>query len=242
MRKFGLIGFPLTHSFSPNYFAKKFEVEGIHDAKYELFPLEDISNFPDLLQAIGPWNGLNVTIPHKESILAFIDDLTPEAKAIGAVNCLKPTPRGIIGHNTDYIGFIDSIRPLLKAHDKKALILGTGGASKAVLYGLNSLGIDCTFVSRSEPNTTRYTELNEIIMEEHSILVNTTPLGTFPNVESCPAVPFEYINSNHLIYDLVYNPSVTTLMTRGLDKGARVVNGLNMLHIQAEKAWQFWMD
>ncbi|MBC8053551.1 MAG: shikimate dehydrogenase [Sphingobacteriaceae bacterium] len=257
MKKFGLIGFPLGHSFSKIYFTEKFEREGLTDYKYELFPLENISDVQELITANPDLCGLNVTIPHKIGIMFYLDKVTPEAKAIDAVNCIriinqKPVESfftgeftsmkvRLEGHNTDAYGFEESLKPLLKKHHNKALILGNGGAARAVAFVLDKLDIDFKIVSRkASRKQIKYSQLNAAIMREHTVIINTTPLGMSPDISTCPDIPYDLITDRHLLYDLVYNPAETEFMKRGKEKGAGVKNGEEMLHLQAEKAWEIW--
>ena len=241
----GLIGYPLIHSFSKQYFAEKFEKEGITDYVYRNFELDDIKRFPELLKMYPDIVGLNVTIPYKEKILDFVDKLSPEVAAIGAANTLiiHPVTKKITAHNTDIYGFKQSLLPFLKPEHRKALILGTGGAAKAVAYTLQQLNIDAVMVSRQPKNATQlsYTDLNEKNVKSHLLVVNTTPLGQFPDIEKSPAFPYDFITNRHLFYDLIYNPSKTSFMRYAENKGAIVCNGLNMLQLQANKAWEIWM-
>jgi shikimate dehydrogenase len=257
MRKFGLIGFPLGHSFSKKYFTEKFEREGLTDCTYELFPMENISDIQELLIANPELCGLNVTIPHKIGIMYYLDKVTPEAKAIDAVNCIKIINQKPIesfftgelstkkmrleGYNTDAYGFEASLKPLLKKYHNKALVLGSGGASRAVAFVLDKLDIDYKIVSRrSIRKQIKYSDINQNMMKDHLLIINTTPLGTAPDIETCPDIPYEYLNDKHLLYDLVYNPAETEFMKRGKEKGATVKNGEEMLYLQAEKAWEIW--
>ncbi len=248
MRKFGLIGYPLTHSFSKKYFAEKFQREGISDASYELFELEKIGEIESLMAANKNLLGLNVTIPFKESVISFCDDLDETAKRSGAVNCLKienasMLKRKITGYNTDVIGFEKSLVPLLKPHHQKALILGSGGSSKAVQFVLRKLGIAFKIVSRvAEKNHLSYEALNQEILNEHLLIVHTTPLGMFPNNDEKPQLPYHFIHEKHLLFDLVYNPAATTFLQAGKAMGATVRNGLKMLEIQAEESWAIWQE
>ncbi|MBZ9730307.1 shikimate dehydrogenase [Salegentibacter sp. JZCK2] len=240
MKNFGLIGKNISYSFSRKYFTEKFEKENI-EAKYYNFDLNNIKQFRDVIKETPNLSGLNVTIPYKQEIIAFLDDLAPEAKEIGAVNTIKVNGNQLIGYNTDYIGFSESFKPFLKSHHKKALILGTGGASKAVAYALKKLGIEYQFVSRSSgEGKLSYNDLSKEVMEEYSIIINTTPVGTFPEVEENPQLPFQHLNEKHLVYDLIYNPETTQLMARAKKQGATVTNGLKMLQLQAESAWKIW--
>jgi shikimate dehydrogenase len=249
MRLFGLIGYPLSHSFSQKYFTEKFGRENIADAEYKLFPLQDISALTALLHSHPDIRGLNVTIPYKEAVIPYLDELDETAKAVGAVNCIKIIPNSQLskpqlkGYNTDVHGFRQSIKPFLEMHHERALILGTGGASKAVHYVLKQIGIDCYFVSRDPQGREkhfRYEDVNEYVIKAFPLIVNTTPLGTYPNTQDFPPIPYEHITSQHLLYDLVYNPPETEFMKRGKARGAAAINGLSMLHEQAEKAWEIW--
>lgn len=253
-KKFGLIGFPLSHSFSKKYFTEKFEKENIQDCDYELFPIDNINKLPELLRNVPILRGLNVTIPYKESVISFLNDLDETAKVVGAVNCIRINPPTsnlltphLKGFNTDVLGFRQSIKPFLETQHERALILGTGGASKAVYHVLKEIGINCYFVTRNKPKITDqkvfdYSELNEYVMKVFKLIVNTTPLGMFPEVNTAPEIPYEYVTSGHLLYDLVYNPAETEFLKRGKAQGASVVNGLSMLKQQAEEAWRIWND
>ena len=246
MKVYGLIGFPLGHSFSAGYFAEKFSKEEIIDTVYKNFPLEQIDKFPGLISSEQNIRGLNVTIPYKEQIIGFLDSLDEKAEAIGAVNTIKITGSGnkktLKGFNTDAYGFKTSLLPFLNDKRKKALILGTGGAAKAVKYVLDDLGIEWLEVSRkpSGSKAMSYNDVNETIIKQYTIIINTTPLGMYPDFKSFPPLPYEYMGGEHLAYDLVYNPSVTTFMKKAAEKGAATTNGLKMLELQAEKAWEIW--
>lgn len=210
-------------------------------ASYQNFDLQDISEFPVILKKNPDLSGLNVTIPYKEQIISYLDELDPEAEKIGAVNTIKFTPGKLIGYNTDHFGFSEAIRPLLKEQHKKALILGTGGASKAVAYALEKLEIIPVYVSRTSREAGfTYRDLDRKILQDHSVIVNCTPLGTSPRTEESPNIPIEFITSDHLVFDLIYNPGETRLMRLAAGKGAQVCNGLKMLELQAEKAWEIW--
>lgn len=244
MDKYGLIGFPLGHSFSIGYFNEKFENEGI-DATYENFEIPSIDSLPEILASNPDLKGLNVTIPYKEQVIDYLDELSPEAKAIGAVNVIRVTHNGrktmLKGFNSDVIGFTQSIEPLLETFHKKALVLGTGGASKAVDYSLRSLGLETRFVSRSKrPNALLYEEVTPEIVKEYNVIVNCTPSGMFPHVDECPQLPYEAMDSHTLLYDLIYNPDETLFMRNGSQQGATVKNGLEMLLLQAFAGWKFW--
>lgn len=244
MKTYGLIGKQLTHSFSPSYFTKKFERENIEGAQYKLFPLPEIQQFKQLI-AREKLSGLNVTIPYKTSIIPFLDALSDQAKAVGAVNTIEFRDNQLIGHNTDVYGFEQSLRPLLgpRPQNYKALILGTGGASKAVQYVCNNLQIEHQMVSRNVgTNSITYDQIDTNIISQYLLIVNTTPLGMYPNVDSMPALPYEHLSANHILYDLVYNPATTAFMAKGQLKNACVINGLKMLQLQAEKAWEIWQN
>ena len=241
MKTYGLIGKSLVHSFSKNHFTEKFKEEGT-DAIYENFELPDISEFNALVLS-KEIAGLNVTIPYKESIIPFLDGLDDVAKKIGAVNTIKFTENGQkIGYNTDAYGFHQSIKPFLASHHERALILGTGGASKAIVYVLQSLGLKVLFVSRTPKtsNEISYKDINENVITSHKLIVNTTPLGMFPNVSTSPGLAYEHFTSEHLAYDLVYNPEETLFMKKAKAQGATSLSGLQMLYHQAEKAWEVW--
>ncbi|HPW70181.1 MAG TPA: shikimate dehydrogenase [Bacteroides graminisolvens] len=245
MQKYGLVGYPLKHSFSIGYFNEKFSSEKI-EAEYINFEIPDINNFPEIIQANPNLHGLNVTIPYKEKVIPYLDELDKQTAAIGAVNVIKiirnkgGKPK-LIGYNSDIIGFTQSIQPLLQSHHKKALILGTGGASKAVFHGLKNLGIEAKFVSRTARfGMLTYEELNAEIIKEYTVIVNCTPVGMYPKVDACPDIPYEAITSEHLLYDLLYNPNITLFMKKGEAKGAVTKNGLEMLLLQAFAAWEIW--
>jgi shikimate dehydrogenase len=248
LKKLGLIGYPLSHSFSKKYFSEKFVKENISGYSYDTFPLEDIAQFPELLKKEKDLLGLSVTIPHKETVIPFLDELDEIAKEIGAVNCIKITngPEGVkklIGHNTDAFGFKQSIRPFLDANHTKALIFGTGGASKAVAYVLRNLGIHFWFVSRTKNNfgnTLMYEELTADVISTCKLLVNCTPVGMSPNDDKFLDIPYSSITPQHLAYDLIYNPTETLFLKKAKEKGALVSNGYNMLCFQAEEAWRIW--
>ena len=242
MKTYGLIGYPLKHSFSKKYFTEKFSVEGITGSVYENFEMEDLGP----LKARLPYNieGLNVTIPYKEKILLFLDTTTQIVKNTGACNCINITDGSWEGHNTDVPAFTISFKSFLKTYNKKALILGTGGASKAVAYALKELEIEYLFVSRSKmgKGMINYDMLTKGIIETHQVIINTTPVGTFPNEDECPSIPYDCLTDNHYLYDLVYNPRETLFLKKGKEKGAQIKNGLEMLELQAEKSWQIWNE
>jgi shikimate dehydrogenase len=241
MKQYGLIGYPLSHSFSPDFFNKKFKAENI-DAQYTAFPLATVSSFKDLLAAEPNLAGLNVTIPYKTSIIPFLDELSTAAEKIGAVNCIQFKQGRLIGHNTDFIGFADSLKPLLQSKHKRALILGTGGASKAVAYALNALSIPYQYVSSSDSSALQYAAINKKILDAHQIIINTTPLGMSPATDACPALPYHLLNENHLVYDLIYNPEQTKFLATAAAQGAQTKNGAEMLYLQAEKSWDIWQS
>lgn len=245
MTEYGLIGFPLVHSFSKKFFTEKFEQEHT-DAQYLNFEMGTVDGLLDLIKAHPQLKGLNVTIPHKQNVMPLLDDISQEAREIGAVNVIAISRDAngnpvLKGYNADVIGFERSIQPLLKEHHTKALILGTGGASKAINYGLKRLGLQTTFVSRTpKEGMLSYEQLTPEVMEEYTVVVNCSPLGTFPKVDTCPAIPYELLTPKHLLYDLVYNPDKTLFLQRGEAKGATIKNGLEMLHLQALASYEFW--
>ncbi|TCK66725.1 shikimate dehydrogenase [Winogradskyella wandonensis] len=240
--KFGLIGKDIDYSFSRGYFAKKFHAENLPHT-YVNFDLQNISQFPSVITNSDNLKGLNVTIPYKEAVIPHLDKLNKRAKKIGAVNTIKISKKGkLIGYNTDYHGFKNSLQPHLKKHHKKALIFGTGGASKAIAYVLSKLGIDYYFVSRSKKEgvTYTYSDLTDTIIQKHLVLINCSPVGTFPNINECPDIPYGGITHNHILYDLIYNPEETKFLNIGAYKNAKTINGLKMLELQAEKSWAIW--
>ncbi len=244
--RFGLIGKNISYSFSKAYFTQKFSDLHLEDHSYENFDLQKIDDFKELIKHHKNIKGLNVTIPYKEAIIPYVTELHPIAAKIGAVNTIKFTENGLKGYNTDIYGFQKSLEPLLQKNHRgsygdKALILGTGGASKAVAFVFNEMGIPYTFVSRkSTENQFSYQDLNKEILEDHTILVNCTPLGTYPNIEAKPEIPYEFINTQHVLFDLIYNPKKTAFLKEGEIRGATICNGLKMLQLQAEKAWEIW--
>ena len=241
MRAFGLIGYPLGHSFSKKYFTDKFEREGITGNAYELFPLEQIDQLEDLLASNPDLAGLNVTIPYKEQVIPFLDSMSPVVEEIGACNCIYIQDGRLMGHNTDVIGFSRSLLPQLKPHHKQALILGTGGSSKAVTYALKELGIPFLQVSRTPVyGMIAYEEIDQSMLESHTLLINTTPVGMFPDITKAPAIPYEFVGAYHYLFDLVYNPERTRFLQEGALRGAAVENGADMLVIQAEASWEIW--
>ena len=242
MAKFGLIGKNIDYSFSRGYFKNKFENENLSH-KYVNFDLESISDFPSLIKNDNSIKGFNVTIPYKEQIIPYLDKLDIRAKKIGAVNTIKITKKGNLkGYNTDYYGFKNTLKPFLKDQKYKALILGTGGASKAVAYALKKLNIPYMFVSRQAKNEFHltYNNLDENIINSHQIIINCTPLGTFPDINKYPLIPYQGISTNHILFDLIYNPAQTRFLKTGKLHGAKTINGLRMLELQAEKSWDIW--
>ena len=238
MRKFGLIGFPLSHSFSPKYFAEKFDKEGIRDCQYDLLEIPTIEDVEELLD--GSIEGINVTIPYKEQVMPYLTAIDPEAEAIGAVNTIKIADGEITGYNSDIYGFEHSLLGMLNDdRPTEALILGTGGASKAVKYVLDKLSIAYKVVSRSTGDLI-YDELNDEIMNTCQLIINTTPLGTYPNIHQKPTLPYDSLSARHFLFDLTYNPRVTAFMQEGIDRGAKTLNGYRMLELQAEKSWAIW--
>lgn len=242
MRKFGLIGKKLGHSFSKRYFSEKFEREGVVDAKYELYELPEITEFPALLAREPELVGLNVTVPYKEAVIPYLDELDESAAKIGAVNTIKIAAGKLKGYNTDFIGFRDTLIAFYPVTTGgRALVLGTGGAAKAVWVSLDSLGIVYTSVSRNpRENELVYAAITPEVLQAYSLIINTTPLGMAPNVESAPAIPYEALSTHHFLYDLVYNPEQTLFLRQGEAAGAKIMNGLHMLYAQADAAWQIW--
>ena len=242
MKTFGLLGKDIDYSFSRGYFNDFFKKEKI-DAIYKNFDLQKIDDLKAVFKN-EKLSGMNVTIPYKEAIFPFLDKLSPEAKAIGAVNVVKFEDDGTItGYNSDYYGFKNSLLPLLEKMPKKGLILGTGGASKAIRHTFESLNIEHTFVSRTKKSgQLTYEELTKEVIEENLLIVNSTPLGTFPKIEDCPDIPYEFITKDHMLFDLVYNPEKTTFLQKGEEQGASILNGSRMLVLQAEKSWDIWNE
>ena len=243
MQQYGLIGYPLGHSFSKRFFTEKFENEQIN-AIYESYPIDNIQKLTKIIASVE-LSGLNVTIPYKEQVIPFLDELNKDAAEIGAVNVIKfirsNNTLTLKGFNTDAIGFENSIRPLLKPHHSKALILGTGGASKAIKFVLQKLGIETVYVSRTPTvGQLTYGELNEMILSDFTVIVNASPVGTFPNVDTCPAIPYQFLTDKHLLYDVVYNPAETLFLKKGREQGAVGLNGEQMLVEQALAAWEIW--
>jgi shikimate dehydrogenase len=243
MNVFGLIGYPLGHSFSKQYFTEKFAKEGIKNCMFEAFPIASIDEFPSLLKNNPDLKGLCVTIPYKEQVLRYIDELSGEVKSIGATNSITIRDNKLVAYNTDIAGFRQSFKKLLQPYHTKALVLGTGGAAKAVQYVLRELGIEYLVVSRNNSDDAgfiNYTGIDEALMNEYTIVINYTPVGMWPNENTCPAIPYELISSRHYLYDLVYKPEETLFLKKGKDKNATIQNGYEMLVIQAEESWRIW--
>jgi shikimate dehydrogenase len=245
MRKFGLIGYPLSHSFSKKFFTQKYESEDITNCVYNLYPLKNIEELKQLLAEDAELEGLNVTIPYKLDVMPFLQEIDDAARKIGAVNCIKIINDGeqkiLKGFNTDAYGFEASLKPLLENGHNKALVLGDGGAAKAVKYVLDRLSIPFIIVTRTATdNSILYEDLTADILSEYTIVINTTPLGMSPDVISAPAIPYEFLTARHLVYDLVYNPEETTFLNKSKLQGATIKNGLEMLYLQAERSWYIW--
>lgn len=245
MDKYGIIGYPLGHSYSRGFFTEKFQREGI-DAEYLNFPIPDVAELRNVLCKHPELRGLNVTLPYKQAVMPMLDELSDEAREIGAVNVIRVRHdrQGVArlkGFNSDIIGFMNSLRPLLKPYHRRALVLGTGGASRAVRVGLQRLGLEWKYVSRTpRDGQLAYAELSEQKLQEYQVVVNCSPVGMFPKVDECPAIPYEYLTDGNLLFDLVYNPEETLFMKRGAARGATVKNGLEMLYLQAVASWEFW--
>lgn len=245
MQTFGLIGYPLGHSFSQKYFSQKFIVEGITNSKFELYPLKSIDEFPSLIESTDRLKGLAVTIPYKEQVMPYLDEIDTVANETGAVNCIAIQNGKLTGYNTDIIGFEKSFVPLLQSHHKKALVLGTGGAAKAVQYVLRKLQIPFLTVSRNKDDSTdliQYEHIDEKLLNEYNVIINCTPLGMTPNEETFPPLPYDCISECHYLYDLVYKPAETKFLLKGKLKGAITKNGYDMLILQAEENWKIWND
>lgn len=241
MRRYGLIGRTLKHSFSKTYFTKKFLEKGIADSAYDNFELETIESFPLLLSAYPDLKGLNVTIPYKEEVLPFLTSVNEVVREMRACNCIKVVGGQLTGYNTDVVGFRNSLEPRLMPHHTKALILGTGGAAKAIEYVMRQLGIAYKVVSRSKTEKGLiYEELDKEIITDHPLIINTTPLGMYPNMESVPSIPYQFLTPSHFLFDLVYNPEKTMFLKEGEKRGAQICNGYEMLIGQAEESWRIW--
>lgn len=242
MRRYGLIGYPLSHSFSQKYFTEKFSREGIADAVYELFPISSIDELPAVLKAHPDLHGLNVTIPYKQQVLSFLHDASHLPAGLQACNCIKIKDQRLTGFNTDVTGFQNSFSPLLQPHHTKALILGSGGAAAAVAYCLQQMGIEYKIVSRSIGKGAQltYDDIDDAVIANHPVIINTTPLGQYPNVEAAPSLPYQALTPAHYLYDLLYNPAKTVFLKHGEEQGATIKNGQEMLVIQAEESWKIW--
>jgi len=240
---FGLIGKNISYSFSKQYFTDKFNVLDLHGHTYRNFDIQHIEEFHDIIKNTKNLKGLNVTIPYKEEIIDFLDELDPEARKIGAINTIKILGnKKLKGFNTDVYGFENSMKPSLKPEHKRALILGTGGASKAIDFVLKKFNIATLFVSRDPEGEGQiaYNQLTKSILQRHTIIINCTPLGTYPDIELCPNIPYQFLTSDHILYDLIYNPVETSFLKKGKEMGCTTINGLKMLELQAEKSWEIW--
>lgn len=247
MRKYGLIGYPLGHSFSKKYFTEKFQNEGLADCSYDNYELASLDEFQNLLSGNSDIYGLNVTIPYKSEILRYLDEISPESREIGAVNVLKikrKQGRSVIyGFNSDITGIRDSIFPFLNPDIRNAIVLGTGGSSLAVCYVLRKIGIHVTSISRNRrPGLLSYSDIDSSIIKNTNLIINTTPLGMYPNVDGKPEIDYSLLNSKHILFDLVYNPEVTAFLKEGMKYGCSTITGLKMLHSQAERSWGIWND
>ena len=248
MKQFGLVGYPLSHSYSKDLFTKKFNDLGLTDYSYNLFPLMSINRVVPLIEQNPDLKGFNVTTPHKQTIIPFLNEVAPVAKKIFAVNTVNITSKNgtiwLVGHNTDFLGFKESIKPLLKEGHKRAIILGTGGSSKAVAYAFEEMGIEYLFVSRSTniAKTINYSEINKSLLSMFNIIVNTTPVGMEPKVNEKPEIPYELLGPEHLVYDLIYNPEESEFLKTAKLQGCQIKNGLEMLEKQAEEAWKIWQN
>ncbi|HVZ24905.1 MAG TPA: shikimate dehydrogenase [Sediminibacterium sp.] len=241
MRFFGLLGYPLSHSFSQNYFSEKFARQGIRDCSYQNYSIPDIAELPALFEKYPALAGLNITIPYKKQVIPFLTEISPVVAAIGACNCMHIRNSERIGYNTDIIGFEGSLKRFIRPHHTRALILGTGGASAAVAYVLREMDIAFSFVSRHPaPGVLDYAALDKSVLETHHLLINTTPLGMYPDTKTAPPIPYEWIGRWHHLYDLIYNPAETVFLAKGRAQGATVQNGLEMLELQAEESWRIW--
>jgi len=241
-KRYGLLGKNISYSFSKGYFSDKFKNGNFSSCSYENFDIQEIAAFTQITKDTAHLKGLNVTIPYKEAVIPFLDKLSKKAAKIGAVNTIKVTKKGKLkGYNTDYYGFKKSLEPLLLSHHKKALVLGTGGASKGVAYALDELGLLYTFVSReAKENAITYSQINAATFDNYQIIINASPVGTSPNVEAFPLLPYELFTEQHIAFDLIYNPAETQFLKKAKEKGAQIKNGLDMLIFQAEKAWEIW--
>lgn len=243
MRTYGLIGYPLTHSFSEKYFTNKFKLLGITDAAYYTFSIQSIDELILIIKEQQNLCGLNITIPYKKQVLAFLTDADDTIKAMNACNCIRIKDGQLVGYNTDVIGFENSLKPFLKPNHNKALILGTGGAAAAVEFVFKKLNINYHLVSRkASVDLLTYSDLNESIMSEHTLIINTSPVGQYPAIEQSPAIPYQFITSKHHLFDLIYNPAETSFLQKGKAMGASIQNGYEMLVLQAEESWRIWNE
>lgn len=246
MRKFGLIGYPLSHSFSKKYFSQKFLLEKLDNCSYELYPLTSIEKLPELIRNEGV-EGLNVTIPYKSAVIQYIDRISPEADEVGAVNVIKISRKrtGLIlnGFNSDITGIMDTLLPVMSPEIRNALVLGTGGSSKAVCYVLNKINVHYTLISRTlKPGTITYADVNSDILRKTQLIINTTPLGMFPDTEGIPSLDYSSLGETHILFDLVYNPEITSFLRIGKERGCKILTGIKMLCSQAERSWEIWND
>ncbi len=240
-KKYGLLGKNIEYSFSKTYFTEKFKNEHLKNVEYVNFDVHTLENFLSVLKKTPNLKGLNVTIPYKEVIIPYLDKISKKAQKIGAVNTIKITKKGKLkGYNTDAYGFKKAIQPLLKKHHKKALILGTGGASKAIAYSLKKMHISYQFISRNTEGLCNYSSLTTEMIRQHQLIINCTPLGTHPNINTCPDIPYNALTDQHILYDLIYNPTTTLFLKKGVEKGSKTSNGNRMLILQAEKSWEIW--
>lgn len=241
MKRYGLIGYPLTHSLSQQYFTDKFSQEGIDDCIYERFSIPSIDDLHTILDTHKDLCGFNITIPYKKEVLAFLTERSKAVEEVGACNCVKIEGQNLIGYNTDVIGFENSLIPFLKPTHNQALVLGTGGAALAIVYVLQKLGIAYKYVSRSAAEGQfSYNDLDASVMELHTLVINTTPLGMFPNIEACPDIPYQLLTPEHHLFDLTYNPAESTFLAKGKQMGATIQNGQQMFVEQAEQSWRIW--
>jgi shikimate dehydrogenase len=241
MKRYGLIGYPLTHSLSEQYFTQKFIEEGIEDCFYERFSMPSIADLHEILNSHQDLRGFNITIPYKKEVLAFLTERSKAVEEVGACNCVKIESGKLIGYNTDVIGFENSLIPFLKLSHNRALVLGTGGAALAIVYVLQKLGIEFSYVSRTATiGQFSYNDLDASVMASHTLIINTTPLGMFPNIEDCPAIPYDLLTPEHHLFDLTYNPAASTFLTKGKQMGATIQNGQQMFVEQAEQSWRIW--
>lgn len=241
MKRYGLIGYPLTHSLSEQYFTQKFIEEGIEDCVYERFSMPSIADLHEILNSHLDLRGFNITIPYKKEVLAFLTERSKAVEEVGACNCVKIESGKLIGYNTDVIGFENSLIPFLKPIHNRALVLGTGGAALAIVYVLQKLGIEFSYVSRTAKiGQFSYNDLVASVMASHTLIINTTPLGMFPNIEDCPAIPYDLLTPEHHLFDLTYNPAASTFLTKGKQMGTTIQNGQQMFVEQAEQSWRIW--